>query len=34
MVPRRFELLRELPLNASGKFDRKRLIDSLERESA
>ena len=33
MVPRRFELLAELPLNSSGKFDRKRLFESLEGES-
>jgi acyl-CoA synthetase (AMP-forming)/AMP-acid ligase II len=30
MVPRRFEMLRELPLNANGKFDRKRLRESLD----
>jgi acyl-coenzyme A synthetase/AMP-(fatty) acid ligase len=29
MVPRRIDLLAELPLNASGKFDRRGLIESL-----
>jgi acyl-coenzyme A synthetase/AMP-(fatty) acid ligase len=30
MVPRRFELLGQLPLGASGKFDRLALLRSLE----
>jgi acyl-CoA synthetase (AMP-forming)/AMP-acid ligase II len=30
MVPRRFELVADLPLNASGKFDRRALLASLE----
>ncbi|MBS1845827.1 MAG: amino acid adenylation domain-containing protein [Actinobacteria bacterium] len=30
MVPRRFELLEELPLNANGKFDRLAMLASLE----
>lgn len=32
MVPRRLELLEALPLNASGKFDRRSLVRSLEDE--
>jgi len=32
MVPRRFVLLKALPLGASGKFDRKRLLESLAEE--
>jgi amino acid adenylation domain-containing protein len=32
MVPRRIELLEALPLNASGKFDRRALRESLESE--
>jgi acyl-CoA synthetase (AMP-forming)/AMP-acid ligase II len=30
MVPRRIELLDELPLNANGKFDRNRLLATLD----
>ncbi len=33
MIPRRFELLDGLPLNASGKFDRRRLTESLREAS-
>ncbi len=33
MVPRHFELLSELPLNASGKYDRKRLTESLDEDA-
>jgi amino acid adenylation domain-containing protein len=32
MVPRRFELLEALPLNANGKFDRKAMLALLEAE--
>jgi amino acid adenylation domain-containing protein len=32
MVPRRFELLEELPLNSNGKFDRKKMQATLEPE--
>ena len=32
MVPRRFELLEELPLNSNGKFDRKKMQAMLEAE--
>jgi acyl-CoA synthetase (AMP-forming)/AMP-acid ligase II len=32
MVPRRFVLLPDLPLNPNGKFDRKRLLQSLHEE--
>lgn len=32
MLPRRFELLEELPLNANGKFDRKAMRALLEAE--
>ena len=32
MLPRRLELLEALPLNASGKFDRRSLAQSLEDE--
>ena len=30
MVPRRFELIDDMPLNASGKFDRRALLALLE----
>lgn len=32
MIPRRFELLEELPLNSNGKFDRKKMQAMLEAE--
>ncbi len=32
MVPRRFELLEALPLNANGKFDRKAMLALLQSE--
>jgi acyl-CoA synthetase (AMP-forming)/AMP-acid ligase II len=34
MVPRRFELLEQLPLNSNGKFDRKKMQAMLEGELA